>query len=202
MFQPTCWWWWWQQSVTAGFTSFHICQTHRAWPPLTLSSPKHEKHMTGKRYETDDDVIGTVRSHVEDLPEKSCWNGIKKCFQRINYLGDVQTCYVFPRKKIVVTSLRLIWEAKNFSFTPRSMVPYLVPALQSSALRIWALKFAIQFLKHNIELEVGGSLWLFAIVPVQRGYSFFRFSMLKWYLKKKIKMQNSSALSICRFFHI
>ena len=45
--------------------------------------------MTGKRYETDDDVIGAVRSHVEDLPEKSCWNVIKKCFQRNNYLEDV-----------------------------------------------------------------------------------------------------------------
>ena len=106
-FEPTCWWWWWRQSVTEGSKSFHIRQTHREWPPPTLSSPKHEKHMTGKRYETDDDVIGTVRSHVEDLPEKSCWNGIKKCFQRNNYLEDVKTWYTFPRKKIVVTSLRL-----------------------------------------------------------------------------------------------
>ena len=81
-FEPTCWWWWWRQSVTAGSSSFHICHTHRAWPTLTLNSPKHEKHMTGKRYETDDDVIGTVRSHVENLFEMSCWNGITKCFQR------------------------------------------------------------------------------------------------------------------------
>ena len=55
--------------------------------------------MTGKQYGTDDDVIGTVRSHVEDLPEKSCWNGIKKYFQLNNYLEDVQTCHIFPRKK-------------------------------------------------------------------------------------------------------
>ena len=60
-----------------------------------------------------------LSSHVEDLPEKSCWNGFKKCFQRNNYLEDVQTCYIFSRKKIVVTSLRLIWEAQNFSVTPR-----------------------------------------------------------------------------------
>ena len=50
--------------------------------------------------------------HVEDLPEKSCWNGIKKCFQRNNYLEDVQTFYIFPRKNIVITSFRLIWEAQ------------------------------------------------------------------------------------------
>ena len=75
--------------------------------------------MTRKRYETDDDVIGTERSHVEDLPEKSCWNRITKCFQRNNYLEDIQTCYIFHREKIVVTSLRLIWEAQNFSVTPR-----------------------------------------------------------------------------------
>ena len=117
---------------TVGSSSFHICHTHRACPPpLTLSSPKHEKHMTGKRYETDDDVIGNVRGHVEDIPEKSCWNGITKCFQRNNYLKDIQTCYIFHRKKIVITSLRLIWEAQNFSVTPRTITK------SSTPMRYW-----------------------------------------------------------------
>ena len=114
--------------MTAGSSLFDICHTHRAWPPLTLSSPKHEKYMTRKRYETDDDVIGTVRSHVEDLPKKSCWNRITKCFQRNNYLEDIQTCYIFHREKIVVTSLCLIWKAQNFSVTPRMSNSFRAPA--------------------------------------------------------------------------
>ena len=72
--------------------------------------------MTGKRYETDDDVIFRTK-HVK-LKSMGKYN--KRCLLQYGYAEHVQTCHIFHRQSFIVLSLCFLCEAQNFSATPRS----------------------------------------------------------------------------------